>query len=322
MQRVSTPGCTPAVDAMALALAMTDAAAEAMTANNVTSVIAAIALGGLADKVMPIVVAAAQESPDALGQVGGDIARAFRTEWGDDESVVSKLRKLLSFLLGVVQRRVNSALDRSPALQQAWSVFAALKRGFPLFTEKVDDFVSTLTRDNSRETATAVSTLASDIGSTPGVSVGHQVAVLVALIVLMAAYASSKKSKLGSVPPLPNLISLADNLNYITTAHENAHKKERAENINAIETAIETAMKRTIEKVDLGTNHANNEEAIRANLALSSGWVAAGRYVTHACARAKNLEQTQPKSDELVTLKEQIQRAIKHLRQMVDEQES
>ena len=180
MQRVSTPGCTPAVDAMALA----------MTANNVTSVIAAIALGDLADKVMPIVVAAAQKSPDALGQVGGAIARAFRTEWGDDESVVSKLRKLLSLLLGVVQRSVISALGRSPALQQAGSVFAALKRGFPLFTEKVDDFVSTLTRDNSRETATAVSTLVSDIGSFPGVSVGHQVAALVALLVLMAAYAA------------------------------------------------------------------------------------------------------------------------------------
>jgi len=312
-----------------MALAMTDAAA----ANNVTSVIAAIALGGLADKVMPIVVAAAQESPAALGQVGGEIARAFRYEWGDDESesVVSKLRKLLSLLLGAVQHRVNSALDRSPALQQAGSVFAALKRGFPHFTKKVDDFVSTLARDNSRETATAVSTLVSDIGLTPGVSVGHQVAALVALIVLMAAYASSKKSKLGSVPPLPNSISLAVNPNYITTAHENVHKKERAKIAaikSDIETAIETAaketaaMKRTIEKVDLGTNHANNEEAIRANLALASGWAAAGRYVTHACARAKDLEQTQPKSDELVTLKVQIQRAIKHLRQMVDEQES
>ncbi len=313
MQRVSTPGCTPAVDAMALA----------MTANNVTSVIAAIALGDLADKVMPIVVAAAQESPAALGQVGGEIARAFRTEWGDGESVVSKLRKLLSLLLGVVQRSVISALGRSPALQQAGSVFAALKRGFPLFTEKVDDFVSTLTRDNSRETATAVSTLVSDIGSFPGVSVGHQVAALVALIVLMAAYASSKKSKLGSVPPLPNSISLAVNPNYLTTAHENVHNEERAKIKSDIETAIETAaMKSTIEKVDLGTNHANNEEAIRANLALASGWAAAVRYVTHACARARNLEQTQPTSDELVILKVQIQRAIKHLQQMVEEKES
>jgi len=312
-----------------MVLALADAAAAALTANNATPIVAAIALGGLADNVMPIVVAAAQKSPAALEQVGGVIARAFQSEWGDgeseSESVVSKLRKLLSLLLDVVQRRANSALDRLPALEQARSVFAALKRGFPRFTEKVDDFVSTLARNNSHETATAVSTLVSDIGSNPGVSVGYQVAALVALIVLMAACASSKKSKPGSVPPLPNSFSLADNLDYITTAHKQVHKRERNEIAATIKTAIETetaAMKRTIEKVGLGTNHANNEEAIRANLALSSGWAAACQYIIHGCKRAKNLEKTQPQSQALVTLKVQIQRAINHLRLMVDEQES
>ena len=320
MQRVSTPGCTPAVDAMVLALALTDAASAVLTTNNVTSIIAAIAASGLtesfADNVVSI-VAATGDSSDTLKQLGNRIARALPPTWGDGESVVSNLRKLLSLLLGVVQRTAHSALGRLPALEQAKVVFAALKRGFPRCEKQVDDFFSTLARNNSRETATAVSTLVSDIESIPGVLVGHQVAALVALIVLMAAYASSKKSKPGSVPP-PNSFSLATNPNYITTAHAKVHEAERADNT----TAIETAMKHAIDEVGLSMNHANNEEAIRANLALASGWAAAGRYVIHACARAKTLEKTKPQSQELVTLKVQIQRAIKHLRQMVDEQES